>query len=294
MPVGGLGLRGDHGLDRPHLCGPAGGLGPGDAVALHGLGTGEPAGGAGHGVLPGGFQLPEPLVGPGGAGASDVPQSLSADLDDPACVVESGPVRRPRDPEQQRVARAHAARVPRERHRRVVHRLPRAPGDAVARDQRLVTGPRHPALRRRRPGEPGDFMPDGRRHGGQANGLAEAGRVDILFLRFGEFQRQGEFLLPAPVAVEPLGRLMACRFRQRAETETDLIMHDAARGARQTVTKQEIAEGGGPDGLRPGLCRQRQDLHAEPRHVLLEKRGYEVRGLAPRPRPRATACNCRI
>ena len=87
------------------------------------------------------------------------------------------------------------------------------------------------------------------------------------------------------------GETGAAAVRERAETETDLIMHDAARGARQTVTKQEIAEGGGPDGLRPGLCRQRQDLHAEPRHVLLEKRGYEVRGLAPRPRPRATACN---
>ena len=30
--------------------------------------------------------------------------------------------------------------------------LPRAPGDVVARDQRLATGPRHPVLRRRRPG----------------------------------------------------------------------------------------------------------------------------------------------
>ena len=122
VPVGGLGTRGDHGLDRPHLSGPAGGLGPGDAVALDGVGTGEPAGGAGHRILPGGFQLSETLVGPGGAGASAVPQGLGADFDDPACVVESGPVRRPRDPEQQRVARAHAARVPRERHRRVVHR----------------------------------------------------------------------------------------------------------------------------------------------------------------------------
>ena len=87
------------------------------------------------------------------------------------------------------------------------------------------------------------------------------------------------------------GETGAAAVRERAETETDLIMHDTARGARQTVTKQEIAEGGGPDGLRPGLCRQRQDLHAEPRRVLLEKRGYEVRDLAPRPRPRATACN---
>ena len=77
------------------------------------------------------------------------------------------------------------------------------------------------------------------------------------------------------------GETGAAAVRERAETETDLIMHDAARGARQTVTKQEIAEGGGPDGWRPGLCRQRQDLHAEPRRVLLEKRGYEVRGLAP-------------
>ena len=171
MPVGGLGPRGDHGLDRPHLSGPAGGLGPGDAVALDELGTGEPAGGAGHGILPGGFQLPETLVGPGGADASAVPQGLSADFDDPACVVESGPVRRPRDPEQQRVARAHAARVPRERHRRVVHRVACAPGDVVARHQRLAAGPRHPALRRRRAGEPGGFLPDGRRHGGQARGL---------------------------------------------------------------------------------------------------------------------------
>ena len=36
------------------------------------------------------------------------------------------------------------------------------------RDQRLVTGPRHPVLRRRRPGEPGGFLPHGRRHDWQA------------------------------------------------------------------------------------------------------------------------------
>ena len=178
VPVGGLGPRGDHGLDRPHLSGPAGGLGPGDAVALDGLGTGEPAGGAGHGILPGGFQLPEPLVGPGGAGASAVPQGLGADLDDPACVVESGPVRRPHDPEQQRVARAHAARVPRERHRCVVLRAACAPGDVVARHQRLVTGPRHPALRRRAAGRAGRFparWPPSRRAGARPRGRPRGG-----------------------------------------------------------------------------------------------------------------------
>ena len=31
---------------------------------------------------------------------------------------------------------------------------------------------------------------------------------------------------------------------ERVETETELIMKSSARGARQTVTKQEIAEGG--------------------------------------------------
>ena len=70
------------------------------------------------------------------------------------------------------------------------------------------------------------------------------------------------------------------QLRECAETETDLIMHDAARGARQTVTKQEIAEGGGPDGWRPGLCRQRQDLHAEPRPRALGEAG--LRGPGPR------------
>ena len=36
----------------------------------------------------------------------------------------------------------------------------------------------------------------------------------------------------------------AAGIRERAETETELIMKSTARGARQTVTKQEIAEGG--------------------------------------------------
>ena len=43
----------------PHLFVPAGDLGASDAVAYHGLGIGELASGAEHGVLPRGFQLPD-------------------------------------------------------------------------------------------------------------------------------------------------------------------------------------------------------------------------------------------
>ena len=39
------------------------------------------------------------------------------------------------------------------------------------------------------------------------------------------------------------GETGAAAIRERAETETDLIVHGAARGARQTVTKQDVAEG---------------------------------------------------
>ena len=85
----------------------------------------------------------------------------------------------------------------------------------------------------------------------------------------------GAMRIASPQTAEDSEQLREC-----AETETDLIMHDAARGARQTVTKQEIAEGGGPDGWRPGLCRQRQDLHAEPRPRALGEGG--LRGPGPR------------
>ena len=39
------------------------------------------------------------------------------------------------------------------------------------------------------------------------------------------------------------GETGAAGIRERAATETDLIVHGAARGARQTVTKQDVAEG---------------------------------------------------
>ena len=39
------------------------------------------------------------------------------------------------------------------------------------------------------------------------------------------------------------GETGTAAIRERGETETDLIVHGAARGARQTVTKQDVAEG---------------------------------------------------
>ena len=114
-----------------------------------------------------GFQLPEPLVGPLSAGASTVPQGLGADFDDPVSVVKSGPVRRPRDLEQQRAVRVQlrvlvaARQVPEPRRHQTVRRHPGAPPrrrvvaarlqqrslDPVqSRPDRRVVGPKHLAV----------------------------------------------------------------------------------------------------------------------------------------------------
>ena len=164
---------------RPSITGI---LGPGDSVAA------RPARDRrvrqtlrGHGLLPRQLQLPEPLVGPGGAGATDWRPFAGreyARIPVPYPAAKSGPVGN-RMLQLQPVVLSHAARLAGRDHERfldgVWRRYPmriRSPGTSG-----VLAGPGDEAFGFRQVREPSGLAADGLRHRRPAGSFAARGRV---------------------------------------------------------------------------------------------------------------------